>query len=263
MRDVTMVSIMGIVNVTPDSFSDGGHYYSPQGAIEHGLKLRAEGAHWLDIGGESARPGATPVSEAEELRRVVPVVRGLREAGVTHISIDTTKPAVAAAALSAGARLVNDIMGLSDPEMVRVVTRAEAQVCVMHMQGVPATMQASPQYHDVVAEVVDWLESRVAASRLPRAQVIVDPGIGFGKTFEHNQALLRGLASFRRLGCRVLVGVSRKSFIGAALGGKPAEARLVGSAAAVAILAARGQLDVVRVHDVQATVDALAIARAL
>ena len=257
--------IMGIVNVTPDSFSDGGRYATPDAAIAHGLALVKQGADLLDVGGESTRPGAAPVSEADELQRVVPVIEGLRGCGVP-LSVDTMKATVARAAIAAGASVVNDVGGLRDDAMIDVLAETGASACVMHMQGEPRTMQHAPTYDDVSSEVLDALElalRRAEARGVARSRLWVDPGIGFGKTGEHNLFLLRHVAELRLLGVPVLVGVSRKRFLGALVGDKPAPERVVASAAAAAIVAATGAVDVVRVHDVTETKDALAVADAI
>ncbi len=245
---------MGILNVTPDSFSDGGRFVDLDRAVAQAAALIAAGADMIDVGGESTRPGALPVSAEEEIRRVVPVIRQL--AGVT-VSVDTTKAAVAAAALAAGAQVVNDISALrADAEMVAVVREAGAGLVLMHMAGTPATMQQNPQYADVVREVREFLAERVAFAErngVSRCQLAVDPGIGFGKTVEHNLALLAHVGGLRELGCAVLVGASRKSFLGKTLG-RPVDQRLAGSLACAAWAVAQGA-HVVRVHDVAETVD--------
>lgn len=245
--------VMGIVNVTPDSFADGGRFASVADAVAHGRRLVDEGADLLDVGGESTRPGAEPVDAAEEERRVVPVVAGLADLGVP-VSVDTMKPAVARAALAAGATVVNDVSGARDPAMFDVVREAGAGLVLMHMRGEPRTMQASPAYGDVVGEVRTHLRERVEAALfagLAPEQLAVDPGIGFGKDLRHNLLLLRDLAALADIGRPVLVGPSRKRFIGTLLGDLPVEDRLEGTAGAVAWLAAVGA-DVVRVHDVGA-----------
>jgi len=254
--------VMGIVNVTPDSFSDGGKHATTALAIEHGLRLREEGADILDIGGESTRPGALPVAEAEELTRVIPVLQGLADCGAA-LSIDTMKPRVMAAALEAGADMVNDVNALRAPGALETVAATNCGICLMHMQGTPQTMQAEPRYDDVVAEVAGFLfermhvalEAGVAADRL-----VVDPGFGFGKTRAHNVALFRALSRFTELG-PVLVGVSRKGLFGEITGRPPGE-RMVPSIAA-ALLAAMAGATLLRVHDVAATVDALKVLDAL
>jgi dihydropteroate synthase len=245
--------LMGVVNVTPDSFSDGGSFLDPNAAIEHGLRLVADGADILDVGGESTRPGSDPVPADEEAGRVIPVVGALVERTAVPISVDTRKAAVARGALGAGAAIVNDVTAGADPEMFAVVRDAGAGLVLMHMKGEPKTMQDEPTYHDVVAEVRGFLGARVdaaVAAGIGRGRLSIDPGIGFGKTLEHNLALLRDLAWLRDLGAPVLVGPSRKRFIGA-LTGAEADDRLEGTAGAVAWCAAQ-RADVVRVHDVRA-----------
>jgi dihydropteroate synthase len=256
--------LMGIVNVTPDSFSDGGLYLDPQAAIAHGEELVREGADILDVGGESTRPGAEPVPVGEELRRVVPVVEGLVGAGTT-ISVDTSKAAVAAAALDAGAEIVNDVTALrGDPEMADLCAERGATVILMHMLGEPRTMQVDPRYDDVVEEVGAFLAGRVeaaVAAGVAEERVWLDPGIGFGKTAGHNLELLRRLGELRRLGRPLVVGTSRKSFIGQA-DGSPAGER-VGGTIATSLLAAEAGADVLRVHDVGPLRQALAVAAAV
>jgi dihydropteroate synthase len=246
--------LMGVVNVTPDSFSDGGRYLHTEDAVKHGLRLAADGADILDVGGESTRPGAEPVSIDEEAARVVPVIDRLRtEMPDVAISVDTRHPGVARAALAAGADIVNDVTAASDPDTIAAAIGSGAGLVLMHMQGEPRTMQADPTYGDVVAEVRGFLADRIAAvvaAGIPRERLCVDPGIGFGKTTAHNLALLRDIASFRELGVPVLVGVSRKRFIGELSGVDDLADRLEGTAGAVAWCADRG-VDVVRVHDVK------------
>ena len=245
--------IMGILNVTPDSFSDGGRYTEPGPAIERGLQMAREGALILDVGGESSRPGAEPVSAAEEIRRVVPVLTGLAAATDVLLSVDTTKAEVAEQALAAGAHIINDISALTaDPGMTDVARRHGAGVVLMHMQGTPRTMQREPAYRDVVEEVARYLEERVRAlaeAGLDPAGLAVDPGLGFGKTVEHNVALLRGLPRLTRLGYPVLVGASRKSFLGR-LTGRAVDERLAPSLAALAFAVQQGA-HILRVHDVK------------
>lgn len=259
--------LMGVVNVTPDSFSDGGRYVEPSAAIAHGQALVAAGADLLDVGGESTRPGAAEVSAEDEAARVLPVLKGLREAlPRVPLSVDTMKPEVARAALEAGACLVNDVSGLRDPAMIATAAKAGAAVCIMHMQGVPRTMQQAPRYGDVVEEVAAALAeaaARAVAAGIPREKVLVDPGIGFGKTPDHNLFLLRRVRDLRALGFPVLVGTSRKSVLGHVLGGRPAEGRVLATAASVAILAVQGGADVVRVHDVAECQDAAKVADAI
>jgi dihydropteroate synthase len=250
---------MGIVNVTPDSFSDGGRFAAADLAIEHGTRLAAEGADILDVGGESSRPGSQPISLDEELSRVLPVIRGLAARVRIPISVDTTKAEVARQALAAAAVIVNDITaGTGDPDMVAAVRDAGAGVVLMHMRGTPATMQQNPIYADVVAEVRDYLAERMrawTAAGVPAERIAVDPGIGFGKTFAHNLALLRHLDAIAALGRPVVLGVSRKGFLGQ-ITGRPVAERAVASVAAACYCAARGTAHVLRVHDVAATVDA-------
>ncbi|TMK55134.1 MAG: dihydropteroate synthase [Actinobacteria bacterium] len=244
--------VMGILNVTPDSFSDGGRFFDAEAALKQGIALAENGADIIDIGGESTRPGAEPVDPGEEFSRVVPVIEGLRERIETPISIDTTKADVAAAALDAGADIVNDVSaGRFDTEMVGLVASRAVPVVLMHMLGEPRTMQEVPAYEDVVEDVAAFLASRAATAMeagVARNKIIVDPGFGFGKTREHNLELLRNLRRFTELGYPVLAGTSRKSFIGATLD-LPVGERLEGTAATVALAVAAGA-SIVRVHDV-------------
>jgi dihydropteroate synthase len=252
--------VMGIVNVTPDSFSDGGRHATLEAAVDCALRMADAGADLLDIGGESSRPGAEVVPVEEELRRVIPVVEAIANRLSLPISVDTTKPEVARHALEAGASILNDIRGLDDPAMAEVAASTDAGVVLMHMQGTPQTMQLDPRYDDVVREVQDDLTQRVErAERLgiPRARIAIDPGIGFGKTTEHNLALLRQLELFRSIGCPILIGTSRKGFLGR-LTGKPLEDRTVASVASALAAAAAGAR-ILRVHDVGPMVDALRV----
>ncbi len=257
--------VMGVVNVTPDSFSDGGKFFSVEAAVAHAFHLVEEGADILDIGGESTRPGAEPVSEAEELRRVLPVIGQLAAKARVPLSIDTQKPAVARAALAAGASLVNDIAAnRNDPEMWRVVAEFHAGYVAMHMQGTPQTMQHAPAYADVVGEVDEFFRERLKllrAAGVEAEQVALDPGIGFGKAPEHNLKLLAGAARFTKRRRPLLLGVSRKSFIGKLLGADVV-ARLP-AALACTVMAARAGANVFRTHDVAATVQALRMAEAI
>ncbi len=259
--------LMGVVNVTPDSFSDGGLFFDEGRAIAHGVSLAKAGAHVLDVGGESTRPGSQEVSVDEELRRVVGVIAGLKRAcpGVP-ISIDTSKAIVAEAAVTAGAAMINDVTGLrGDLGMAAVAAKTGAAICVMHMLGTPRTMQQDPRYGDVVAEVQVFLRQaaeRALAAGVDPGKIVVDPGIGFGKTVDHNLTLLRRLNDFRSLGYPVLVGPSRKAFLGA-ITGKPNPERVVATAATVAIVAATGSADFVRVHDVSEARDAAAVGDAV
>lgn len=243
---------MGIVNVTPDSFSDGGKYLSVELAIEHALRLAAEGADVLDIGGESTRPYSTPVSAEEELRRVLPVLRGVRERVSIPLSIDTSKALVAREALAAGAEIINDVTGLlGDPLMVETALETGAALCVMHMRGTPQTMQDNPLYENVVEEIAHWLLHRrteLESLGIEGSKIAVDPGIGFGKTHDHNLTLLRNCHRFRVGGGPLIVGHSRKGFIGKVLGDKNAD-RTWGSVG-VALALARQGVSILRVHDV-------------
>jgi dihydropteroate synthase len=258
------VKLMGVVNVTPDSFSDGGRYLDPSAAIEHGRELAAAGAAILDVGGESTRPGAAEVPAEEELRRVEPVIEGLVGAGV-EISIDTSKAAVAEAALDAGATIVNDVTALrGDPEMAALVADRGAGLVLMHMAGDPRTMQVNPEYGDVVDEVRDFLAVRLAvavAAGVDESRIWLDPGIGFGKTDRHNFELLRGLGELGELGRPLVIGTSRKGFIGRA-DGSGTDERL-GGTIATSVLAAAAGAAVLRVHDVREMAQALDVASAV
>lgn len=256
--------VMGVLNVTPDSFSDGGLHATVDAALARARQMVAEGAAIVDIGGESTRPGAHTPSVAEELDRVVPVVERIAAELDVVISVDTSRAAVVDAACAAGAHLINDIRGFRDPDTLAAAARAGAGVCVMHMQGEPATMQRQPRYDDVVAEVARYLRSQFAAATalgIPADAVLLDPGFGFGKTQDHNLELFQGLVEITRLPAPVLVGVSRKSFVGH-LTGRPVDRRLAGSVALAALAAARGA-KVLRAHDVAATVDAVRVGAAV
>lgn len=257
--------VVGIVNVTPDSFSDGGRYMEPNAAVARALELEREGAAYIDVGGESTRPGAEPVSAAEELRRVMPVIEGLRASGLrAAISIDTSKVAVARAAIAAGASLVNDVTAFrAEPELASLVAELEVDCCLMHMRGDPRTMQREVHYDDVVAEVLEFLEQRVGyalAAGIARERITIDPGIGFGKSVGHNLELLSRLEEITALGLPVLIGTSRKSFLGVVTG-KPSDDRLPGTIATCVMAFERGA-SMFRVHDVGPVADALAIAAA-
>ena len=255
--------MLGIVNVTPDSFSDAGRFLDPARAIEQGLRLREEGADFVDVGGESTRPGAVAVDAAEELRRVIPVVEALARAGIA-VSVDTMKPEVMRAAIAAGCAVVNDVNAFRAPGAVEAVAHASVGLIVMHMQGTPAAMQKAPHYGDVVAEVGAFLRDRAAvleAAGVASERIVLDPGFGFGKTLEHNVALFRGIAALASMGYPVLAGVSRKGMIGA-LTGRSLEERGAGSVAA-ALLAVQNGARLVRVHDVKETVDAIRVWTAL
>jgi dihydropteroate synthase len=253
---------MGVVNVTPDSFSDGGRLATPEAAVAHALRLLDEGADWLDIGGESTRPGAAPVPADEELHRVLPVVAGIVAARPDAIvSIDTSKAAVAERAIAAGARIVNDVSALGDPAMAAVVARAGSTLILMHRRGTPDTMQKDTRYDDLVGEVESFLRDRVDTAEragVARRDIVVDPGIGFGKAWTDNPRLVAAVPRFRRLGYRVLVGASRKAFVGRLTGVEHAADRVFGSIGA-ALAAAEAGADVIRVHDVRATREALAV----
>jgi dihydropteroate synthase len=261
--DLSRPLVMGIVNVTPDSFSDGGQHANAVAAIKHAQQLIAEGADIIDIGGESTRPGAQPVSQQEELDRVLPIIEGLCGAPVP-LSIDTFKPAVMRAAIAAGAQMVNDINALQDIEAMHAVAQSNVAVCLMHKQGSPQTMQVQPHYENVVAEVSEFLRERIAsaeASGIARNRIAIDPGFGFGKTLQHNLDLLRELHTLTELGVPVLAGLSRKSMLGTLTGQSVAE-RLAASVAA-AMIAVQNGANIVRVHDVTATADALKILNAV
>jgi len=257
--DLSRPKVMGIVNVTPDSFSDGGRHLSYDAAIAHARRMIEHGADILDIGGESTRPGALVVSEQQELDRVLPVIEGLHDIAVP-ISIDTWKPAVMRAALAAGASMVNDINALQAPEALATVASSDAAVCLMHKQGTPQTMQQRPDYENVIAEVYEFLRERIAAAEaagIARGRIVVDPGFGFGKTLAHNLDLLKNMQAFSGFGVPVLAGLSRKSMLGA-ITGRNVDERLSASVVAALIAAQRGA-SIVRVHDVRETVDALKI----
>ncbi len=251
--------IMGVVNVTPDSFSDGGRYTAAPQAVAYGRTLTEEGADILDVGGESTRPGAVPVTLEAERRRVLPVIEALADGGVP-VSVDTQKPELMREAVAAGASMVNDINALAAPGALEAVARTTAAVCLMHKQGDPQTMQQDPSYSDVVQEIREFLAGRVAAALaagIARERIVVDPGFGFGKNLEHNLALLRELAQFVGLGATVLAGLSRKSMLGR-ITGREVGARIFASVAAALIAVEKGA-HIVRVHDVAATRDALAV----
>ena len=255
---------MGVINVTPDSFSDGGRFANSAAAVSHALRLVEEGAGLIDVGGESTRPGAQGVSAEEEISRVIPVIEALAARTKVPISIDTSKPAVMTAAVRAGASMINDVRALREPGALEAAAGTDATVCLMHMQGEPRTMQAEPRYGDVVAEVCDFLRERAAAclaSGIAGDRLVVDPGIGFGKRLEHNLALLAGLPALTGLGWPVLIGVSRKSMFGVLLG-RAVDERVAGGVA-VATAAVLAGASIVRTHDVAATVDAVKVAVAL
>ncbi len=257
--------VMGIVNVTPDSFSDGGKFLAHDAAVAHGLDLVAQGADILDIGGESTRPGAAPVALEEELRRVVPVVQALVTKTSIPLSLDTSKAEVARQGLAAGAHIVNDVTALADPEMIAVVKQFQAGAILMHMQGTPQTMQVNPTYENVTEEIAAWLEKRlrfVVAQGVPAANLVLDPGIGFGKSRAHNMELLVRLPELQRLGRPICLGASRKGFIGKATG-KSAEDSAAGSVAVACYALGKQAVQLLRVHDVAATRDAVLMYAAL
>ena len=245
--------IMGILNVTPDSFYDGGRYWDPYTAVRHGQRMAEEGADIIDVGGESTRPGAEPVQLEEELRRVIPVIERLKDRSGRAVSIDTRKAEVARKAIDAGARMVNDVSGMTaDPFMVEAVASTGVPVVIMHTAGTPRDMQRNPGYRDTVGEIVDWLGARIehaVAHGIRRSKIIIDPGIGFGKRLSDNLLLIQSLASFRKLNCPILIGPSRKAFIGTVLDAEKDE-RMEGTAAAVALSVANGA-SFIRVHDVR------------
>jgi dihydropteroate synthase len=263
--DDPIPKIMGIVNITPDSFSDGGRTIIPSELVDRAIELEAQGADLLDLGGESTRPGAEPVSLDEELRRVLPVVEGLVGRVNVPLSIDTTKAEVARRALAAGATVINDISAMRwDDAMAATIAESGAAVALMHMQGTPRTMQLEPRYDDVVSEVYDFLARRIAHAEtigVPRSRIAIDPGIGFGKTIEHNLELLRNLGRFASLGCSLLVGTSRKGFLGT-LTGRAVSDRTVGSVVS-SLASLQGGAVVVRVHDVGPMLDAIKVWTAL
>ena len=256
--DLSRPAVMGILNVTPDSFSDGGVFLSPQKAVAQALRMAEEGADIIDIGGESTRPGAAPVSAREEIERVVPVISAVRDKTLLPISIDTSKPEVMRAAVAAGAGFINDVRALRAEGSLKAAAELNVPVCLMHMLGEPRTMQDDPRYADVVGEVRDFLKQRrdtCMNAGIPASRLVVDPGFGFGKTLEHNIELLRGLKKLQGLGAAVLAGLSRKAMIGKALG-LPVERRLHASVA-LALMAVQNSARIVRVHDVGPTVEAL------
>ena len=263
LLDLDAPVVMGVLNVTPDSFSDGGRYFGLPEALAQAERLAAEGAAIIDVGGESTRPGAAAVSEDEELRRVIPVVERLAASLALPVSVDTRSPGVMRASIAAGASLINDVTALRAPGALESVAASRAGVCLMHMQGEPQTMQNEPQYDDVVGEVRDFLHERVAAcvaAGIAKSRLVIDPGFGFGKTLEHNLELLRGLSVIAAEGLPVLAGLSRKRMIGT-LTGRAEGDRLAGSVA-LAVVAALNGARIIRAHDVRETVDALKIVAA-
>ena len=262
--DLSRPVVMGVLNVTPDSFSDGGRFFDTAAAIRHGLRMAEEGAALIDVGGESTRPGAEPVGVQDELRRVVPVIEGLARASGPVISVDTSKPEVMRAAAAAGAGLINDVRALREPGALEAAQRSGCAVCLMHMQGEPRSMQAAPAYQDVVGEVRAFLAERARACRtagFAADRLLVDPGFGFGKTLEHNLTLLRRLPELGVDGLPLMVGLSRKSMVGKLTGRAEGE-RLLGSVVLAAMAALAGAR-IVRAHDVAATVEALRVVAAV
>ena len=262
LLDLSQPRIMGVLNRTPDSFSDGGRFTGLDAALSQVERMVNEGADILDVGGESTRPGAADVSLQEELDRVLPLIEGIRTRFASPVSIDTSKPGVMQAAVSAGAAMINDVYALRRPQAREIAVTSGAALCLMHMQGEPCTMQKEPRYDDVTEEVKEFLQDRAQAALaagVPRDRIVLDPGFGFGKNLEHNLTLLRRLPELAALGYPLLVGLSRKSMIGTLLGGKPAEERVQGSVAA-AVIAVQNGASIVRVHDVASTAEALKIA---
>jgi len=257
--------VMGVLNVTPDSFSDGGQFFDTDKAIKHGLQMAAEGAAIIDVGGGSTRPGSSPVSAKEQIRRVVPVIKGLREKIDVPISIDTYNFEVATAALGAGAAMINDITALSDERVGKLTAEYQVPVVLMHIQGTPKTMQIEPKYKDVVGEVLEFLLGRAKRAEefgISKDMIFIDPGIGFGKTVEHNLLLLRNIDKFVDSSYRVCVGTSRKNFIGKITGRENPAERIFGTAATVALCVAAG-VSIVRVHDVAEMVDVVKVVTAI
>ena len=257
--------VMGVLNVTPDSFSDGGQFFDTDKAIAHGVKMAADGAAMIDVGPESTRPGARPVSVDEQIKRAIPVIKALAKKVAVPISIDTHRLEVAQAALEAGAAMINDITALSDERMGEWAAEQQVPVVLMHMQGTPQTMQTEPKYDDVVAEVLQFLLDRAKRAEqlgIPKERIFIDPGIGFGKTAEHNFLLLKNIRKFVETGYRVLVGTSRKSFIGKLTGKEKPSDRIFGTAATVALCVAAG-VSIVRVHDVAEMVDVVRVVNTL
>jgi len=257
--------VMGVLNVTPDSFSDGGWFFDAAKAVERGLRMAADGAAIIDVGGESTRPGSASVSADEQIKRVVPVIKALCKKIDVPISIDTYKHEVAKAALEAGAGMINDITALSDERMAELAAKHDMPVVLMHMQGRPATMQIEPKYDNVVNDVLQFLLERARRAEnagIDRKKIFIDPGIGFGKTLEHNLLLLRNIDKFVASGYRVLIGTSRKSFIGKLTGKEEPSERIFGTAATVALCAAAG-VSIVRVHDVAEMVDVVRVVKAI
>lgn len=262
--DLSYPLVMGILNVTPDSFSDGGQFTSVDTALEHASDMMSYGVDIIDIGGESTRPGADPVSASEEQDRVLPVIEAILSEFSMPVSIDTSKPEVITAAVNAGAVMINDVRALTEPGALEAAAQCDVPVCLMHMQGQPENMQNAPEYEDVITDVADYLRDRMkhaVAAGIKAGQIILDPGFGFGKSTRHNFSLLKDLSRLTELNCPLLVGLSRKSMIDAIIN-KPAEQR-VSASIALAVMAAERGANILRVHDVAATVDALAMVKAL
>ncbi len=263
--DLSRPRVMGILNVTPDSFSDGGDFVSATAALERARRMVAEGADIIDVGGESTRPGAGPVSEEAELDRVLPVIEAIAAELAVPVSIDTSKARVMREAVAAGAGMINDVMALQEPGSLEAARETAVPVCLMHMRGRPRSMQQNPAYENVVEELLDFFRERVedcVAHGIARKRLILDPGFGFGKLLPHNLQLLANLGRFRDMGLPLLVGISRKSMIGAILNDAPVDKRLYGSLAAAVLAVERGAA-IIRVHDVRPTVDALKVAQAV
>lgn len=260
------VNLMGILNVTPDSFSDGGAFEQPEVAIAHAQGMIRDGADILDIGGESTRPGAVYVTPEVEIARTAPIIRAIRSASAVPVSIDTRKADVAEAALAAGATLVNDVYAFThDPDLARVTAQANAPVCLMHAQGDPEVMQDNPDYADVLLDVYDFLSARIDAAReagIPQDQIVIDPGIGFGKTVDHNLQIMNRISLFHSLGCPILLGASRKRFIGT-IADEPEATQRLGGSIAVALAGAAQGVQIIRVHDIKQTKQALALWQAM
>lgn len=259
--------VMGILNVTPDSFSDGGKYASQKDALNHARQMVGDGVDIIDVGGESSRPGSDPVSTDEELHRVIPIIKKIREHSTIPISIDSTKADVAALAISAGADIVNDISALRfDSEMVDVIAEKKTPVVLMHMLGQPKTMQVDPVYFDCVNEIMQFFSERIhfcLNNGIPREKIILDPGIGFGKQLSDNLALINKIGQFKTFGCPVLLGASRKSFIGMVTGDKKSPKKRIGGSLAAAITGIQNGVDILRVHDIAETIEAIKLIKAL
>ncbi len=262
--NLSSVKVMGVLNVTPDSFSDGGRFVDTEKALAHAIAMAEAGAAIIDIGGESTRPGANDISEQQEIDRVVPIIQALRSEITIPISIDTSKAAVMKAAVQAGAGLINDVRALQDTDALLTAQQCDVSVCLMHMQGQPRTMQQQPHYHDVVAEIIQFFRQRIdacLAAGINQDKIIIDPGFGFGKTTQHNLLLMKHLQQFKQLGVPILLGVSRKASIGELLNA-PVNKRLAGSLA-MATVAAMNGANIIRAHDVKETVDAMTMVNAL